>query len=269
MKPILRSYQKEVVSRLENMSDYVTIQDIGTATYGAHIYHLYLAKAKGKHKRKTQNVLISGGVHGIEPAGIFAVLDFLEEKVHDYLDYFTFYAYPCINPSGFELVTYETKSNIGINRTFADHLGSIEARLVRDSLRKGPDSYLFTMDFHETHAAPNAHIPNEFWMWELCKDKKSRVGPQIIKAVEKDTPVCKWENINGEKSVDGVIYYPEACIEDAQDLASFDTFLYKYHTNHAFTIETPRWMSIEKRSELHIRALTVMLEEYLKKMEFY
>lgn len=270
MPSIYRSYQRDVFYRLlkieakEELN--VKVKDISTATYDGFIYHIYLATAKKDNGEKKRNVLLSGGMHGNEPGGVPAILDFLEYHSQLYLDNFNFYAYPCLNPSGYKLNKRETRLDVDLNLSFTDCVNSIEARLVSDSLREGPEKYLFTVDMHECEGDPDGHTPNEFFMWEYCKDEKRRVAPKIIKAVEKDVPICKWKNILCEESENGVIYYPESYIgDDLQKPVTLDEYLHKYHTKHAFTIETPSWMSIEKRSQIHIKVLTTVLDEYLEK----
>lgn len=63
-----------------------------------------------------RRVLITGGVHGDEPAGVEAVLQFLEQSVADYVRHFHFVVIPCVNPSGYEANTRDNGSGEDINR---------------------------------------------------------------------------------------------------------------------------------------------------------
>ena len=52
-----------------------------------------------------RKILLSGVVHGDEPAGIYAILSFFENYIHEYENDFEFTAFPCVNPWGFQNFT--------------------------------------------------------------------------------------------------------------------------------------------------------------------
>ena len=157
---------------------------------------------------------------------------------------------------------------MNINRQFRDRTGSPEVRLIRPLLER----YDFAMDLHEDWPVwkrppnkkeePEGNAPEEFYLWEFCKDKSRRVGGKIVDKVERaGIEVCKNEIIYGDKNNGGVIWYPEDCGTACYAAGtSFDWFLIdKKHTKQSFVIETIRDWSIEKRVLAHIIALKTAL----------
>ncbi len=256
MHDIIRSYKREVVSRLESLPFEKEI--IGTADYDIS-YPIYKIEAG-----KGRDVLISGGVHGNEPAGVYAMLDFLEHHMEDYMDDFRFHAYPCVNPTGFEFHTRKNFDEQNINAAFKLPATTQESAIVIESLQRLNISYLFTMDLHEC-LPDEKDAPEQFFLWEMCDDKKRRVGKKILKNVRKlGIPICNWKRIIGDINDKGVISYPEGfCSQEYADGTSFDAFLRKNYTDHAFTTETHTSWKLEKRIEAQITSLRTVLDSYL------
>ena len=90
-------------------------------------------------------MLLTSGVHGDEPAGIEAVLRFLESAPSTYPG-FEFVVVPCVNPTGYVRSTRENIRGVDINRPFeADD--EEEVRIIKDLL-KG-ECFDCHVDFHE------------------------------------------------------------------------------------------------------------------------
>lgn len=261
MNHIVHSYNREIVSKIESLPYPPRI--IGEIFGKGSTYDMFMVTAgKGKH-----NVLISGSIHGNEISGAYSVVDFLEKHACKYLDDFTFYAYPCINPFGLEWDKRGNPANKNINREFKEGTNCLEALAVMDSLKHGPERYRFTMDFHECMPSPDkeCNISHEFFLWESCRNKKLRLGRKIIEAVEKKFPVCRWDKILGDIADNGVISYPEAMNPNSEFSATFENYLWANYTAQAFTIEVPQMWNIENRIDAHITALCTALDECLKR----
>ena len=89
----LRDYS-EVTERLKDLK--VPIERIGTA-HSYPIHQIRLTSSTHTPRR----VLITGGMHGDEPAGVEAVLQFLARDNTALLKKFSFVIIPCINPYGY------------------------------------------------------------------------------------------------------------------------------------------------------------------------
>lgn len=218
-----------------------------------------------------KKVLISGGVHGDEPAGVYAILHFLKKDIQKYEDKFAFTIFPCVNPYGFVKSTRRNAQNLNINRQFKAESAAEEVNLILAQL----EEYEFTMDFHETwpeavndpEDPPEEH-PSEFYLWEICEDKKLRVGLEIIKNIEKKgLAVCKWPTIYSDTNNGGVIWCPENCHTASYAAGTaFDAYLQSNYTKQAFTIETPSGWKLKDRISAHITSLKTVLKKKIEKI---
>ena len=139
------------------------------------------------------SVLITSGVHGDEPATVEAVLQFLEGFGERYLDRFTFFVIPCVNPSGYEAGTRANSAGQDINRAMSDD-DVIESVTLRRMLRGRRFDILF--DLHEDYEATG------FYMYEGHPDDRL-LGPQIIAAIK-----AKIGPIDSEDNTDAGLELP-------------------------------------------------------------
>ena len=106
----------EVVGRLRSLrSNTVSVGELGKASG-----HPLLAAKIGSRTADRLTVLVTAGVHGDKPAGVEAVLRFIEGPIQEYLDRFFFIVVPCVNPSGYELGTRANSAGRDINRAMSD-----------------------------------------------------------------------------------------------------------------------------------------------------
>lgn len=190
---------------------------------------------------------------------MFAVLEFLETHASDYRDSYRFLAYPCVNPSGFELSTRENARGLDVNRAFTKMSSMQEVRFVRDHLKRIGLEFLFTADMHE--AFPHG----KFFLWEVCPDHDRRVGHEVVRKVEQIAPIWdKKRMIYGDMNSGGVIFYPEGARSKVySDPTTFEQYLQLNHTPQAMTFETPTGWDLELRIRVHIHALRAALDWHL------
>lgn len=218
-----------------------------------------------------RKVLVSGGVHGDEPAGIHAVIAFLGDLEYGpgqrYFEDVTFTILPCVNPIGYENNTRENGDGVDLNREFKHDTEAPETRAILDLL-KGQE-FDFSIDFHETwdepdgvHAEPD---PCQFYMWEICPDVSRRVGTKVIEAISaQGFQICEWPKIYGDTNNGGVIWYPEDCGTKCYAAGTaFDTFMAAHHTPQAFTTESPLRWPRPHRTAIHVVALQTILDARL------
>ena len=233
-------------------------------------YPLYYVHAKSP-KKVYKNIFLSAGIHGNEPAGVYALLNFLEKKAHEYLDNFSFIAFPCVNPSGFE---YDQRGNIdgiNLNLTFNGELSSKESTIVKQFIRKSNITYAFAMDMHEddTYEKVDGYTmkdnPKEFYLYEVSHHKNFFIGPKIIHALEcQGIPICKREQIYYEKcNKNGLILSNGILDPSYRDVDTLDGYLQNF-TKHIFTPETPTCWSLDKRISVQMKTLLLVLDEYIK-----
>ena len=239
----MRNYAK-VTERLKNLK--VPIERIGTA----HSYPIHQIRlASSGHK--PQQVLITGGVHGDEPAGIEAVLQFLERDNTALLKQFSFTIIPCVNPYGYVHETRETRNDIDINRAFeTDNIP--EVAIVKKIL--GQTQFAFAIDFHEDYDATG------FYLYEGNRDEQY-IGPELAAAAKTIGPLDPEDP--GEDAPDlaeGV--YKIATSWGTQGLAPY---LLHFHSEHVIISETPTVWSVEQRVALHLAILDTALSIISKK----
>ena len=239
----MRNYA-EVTERLKRLD--VPIELLGTVhakdNINWPIYQIHLASSAQRPRR----VLITGGMHGDEPAGVEVVLQFLERDNTTLLKNFSFLVIPCINPYGYVHNTRETLDGIDINRAFeTDDVA--EVAIVKKAL--GQTQFSLAIDFHEDYDATG------FYLYEGKRDEKY-IGPRLATAAKAIGPLD-----------------PEDPGEDAPDLAegvykvatSWGTqgltpYLLHFHSEHVIISETPTVWQLEQRVALHLTILDTALD---------
>ena len=234
----MRDYT-EITERLKSLA--VPIERIGTA-HNYPIHQIRLAASAPE----PQQVLITGGVHGDEPAGVEAVLQFLARDNIKRLKNFSFLIIPCINPYGYVHDTRETCGGVDINRAFeTDDIA--EVAIIKKAL--GQTQFSFAIDFHEDYDATG------FYLYEGTRDEKY-IGPQLAAAAEAIGPVDP-EDTDKEAPdlVEGVYKVsPEWGTE------GLIPYLLHFHSKHVIISETPTIWQLERRAALHLTILDTALD---------
>ena len=244
----MRNYA-EVTERLKHLD--VPIELLGTIhakenlNYPIHQIRLVSSADTPRH------ILVTGGVHGDEPAGVEAVLQFLERDNAPLLKQFSFLVIPCINPYGYVHDTRETRNGIDINRSFEAE-GVAEVAIVKKAL--GHTQFSLTIDFHEDYDATG------FYLYEGKRDEKY-IGPDLAIAAKTIGPIDP--NDPGEDAPDlaeGV--YKVATSWGTQGLAPY---LLHFHGEHVIISETPTVWQFEQRVALHLAILDTALSTLSEK----
>ena len=239
----MRNYAK-ITERLKNLE--VPIERIGTA----HSYPIHRIRLTSS-AHKPQQVLITGGMHGDEPAGVEAVLQFMERDNTALLKNFSFVIIPCINPYGYIHNTRETRDDIDINRSFeTDDVD--EVAIIKKALRQ--TQFSLAIDFHEDYDATG------FYLYEGNR-AEHYIGPELAAAAKAIGPLDPDDP--GEDAPDlaeGV--YKVATSWGTQGLAPY---LLHFHSEHVIISETPTIWSLEQRVALHLAILDTALSIISKK----
>ena len=239
----MRNYT-EIIERLKHLN--MPIKLLGTVhakeDLNLPIYQVCLVSSA----RTPQRVLITGGMHGDEPAGVEAVLQFLERDNTPLLKNFSFLVIPCINPYGYVHNTRETLDGIDINRAFeTDNVA--EVAIVKKAL--GQTQFSLAIDFHEDYDATG------FYLYEGKRDEKY-IGPRLAtaaKAVGTLDPEDPGED--APDLAEGV--YKVATSWGTQGLAPY---LLHFHSEHVIISETPTVWQLEQRAALHLTILDTALD---------
>ncbi len=247
MPPTTSRQYADIVTRMQSI-DGATCQVVGDAT-GYPMWSLTLGTAAADR----QQVLLTGGVHGDEPAGVEAVLQFLEGFGATYLERFTFFAIPCVNPSGYEAGTRVNGVGQDINRSMSDD-GVIESVTLRHMLQDRRFDIFF--DFHEDYEATG------FYMYE-AQQQDRLLGAQIVEAVKQIGSIDSDENTDA--GLDTPISEGLFGINPKWREQGWSAYGYFEAATHGLLPETPStaW-PLEQRVAAHHAALRIVLDHYNK-----
>lgn len=242
-----RRYE-DIVKRLKNINySYMNMYELWNTNYGP-IYSINL-KSKSESPIK---IFLTAGVHGDEPAGVEAVVKFLEADNSKLLEHFEFLIIPCLNPYGYSHNVRWNSEGIDINRTFEDNL-SIEAVLIKTLLAdKQLDIFI---DFHEDWEYRG------FYLFEISKNG-NELGKEIINKIGSTCEIKKDEVIDGFINNNGVIKLD--CEEFGERALAL--YLSNHHIQHSITLETPTQWDFDKRVLTHLESLSIILESYLRQV---
>lgn len=200
-------------------------------------------------------VLLTGGMHGEEPAGVEGVLRWLEGGAWSKWRV-NWFVLPCINPYGWERNQRRNAQRYDINRQFRDASDSPEAKLIKRLVRG--KRFLFSMEFHEDVGASG------YYLYELRREPPF-VGEKILRAVRQVVGLNRDPVIDGNRATGrGLIR------RDASELAferrqrwpmAFHLFL--HCTGHVLGSETAVHVSLERRAQAHNAALSAALNAVL------
>ena len=149
-----RSYQDEVVSKIESLKEGFDVETYGELDYEDGKYSLYRLMSKNFDDSKP-SILITGGVHGYETSGVQGALLFLKDKAKSFQEYFNFVVYPCISPWGYETINRWNPHAIDPNRNFKANSEAQECAAIYDSLEKLNIKFHAHFDLHETTDTDN------------------------------------------------------------------------------------------------------------------
>ena len=99
-------------------------------------------------------VAISAGVHGDEPAGVWALLSLVADGLLDAR--YSYRLWPCFNPTGFTAGTRANAEGIDVNRSFGRGGTSPEAKAILTANRDR--AFALSIDLHEDHEASGFYL---------------------------------------------------------------------------------------------------------------
>lgn len=230
---MLRNYA-DITSRVENLN--VPVALLGRV-HDYPIYHVRLASTAPA----PLSILITGGVHGDEPAGVEATLQFLGRDNTELLKRFTFVVIPCINPYGYVHGTRENREGVDINRAF-ETTDVPEVAIVKKAI--GQTQFALAIDFHEDYDA------NGFYLYE-GKRNEAYIGAALADAVKTIGPIdAEDPGEDAPELAEGV--YKVATEWGTQGLAPY---LLHFHSEHVIITETPTVWPLAQRVALHLAIL--------------
>ena len=221
---------------------------IGTV-YDYPIYRLMFGDPQKPH------VLLTAGVHGDEPAGVEAVVRFLERDLTDTLKQFYFTVIPCVNPSGYVNNTRENVDGKDINRAFEEN-DLAEVKILKSILNG--QRFVVHLDMHEDYDGTGTYF------YEGHKHSKWLV-PSITKDVQRIGPLDKHDGDDGQKAIfiDKGVYM----IDPAWGQVGFIPYVLHNHADHVIMTETTSAWPLQTRADIHLLVLDHILAHYCQKQD--
>ncbi len=234
MQSIKRSYQDEVLAKIELLNNEFELINYGALSYDTDKYPLVLIKTPHWDNDKP-TVLVTGGVHGYETSGVQGALRFIESKAMSYAAKFNLIIAPCISPWGYETINRWNPKTIDPNRSFyVDSPAEESAALMQYFDQVNIDVFAH-IDLHETTDTDNTtfrpalsardaneqkewQIPDGFYLVGDTLNPVDDFQQAIIKSVEQVThiapaddegkligvPLSQWGVINYETKALGL-----------------------------------------------------------------
>lgn len=227
-RQIQRSYQKEVVTKMEAIGGEFERVQYGELAYPSGPYPLYGFKSKSWDASKP-TVLVTGGVHGYETSGVHGALLFLKETAAQYLEQFNLIVAPCVSPWGYEIINRWNPEAIDPNRSFVENSPAPESAQVMAFVKGLGVEILAHIDLHETTDSDEQEfrpalaardgldffegsIPDGFYTVGDTENPQPELQKAVIESVAKVTHIAPADpdgTIIGSPVVQfGVINYP-------------------------------------------------------------
>ena len=248
-----RNYET-LIDRLHNIAAKPNAQllQIGEFEACGKSYPMFCVRI-GKDASAKKRVMINAGIHGDEPGGVEAALAFMDRiaTADGLRDRFDFTVLPCNNPTGWERNTRENVNGIDLNREFNAPKPAPEAGIISKTLQGKCFDLIFEM--HEDVDCPG------FYMYEIAEDPAAYIGEQIIEAAESiGCPINRDECIEGTPAANGLIRPKIAKFRKTR--LPLAIFAWRTCGGHVITLEPVTGLSIEKRVQIQLIALTIALD---------
>ena len=216
-----------------------------------------LLAAERSPEGNNPQVLLVGGIHGDEPAGVEAAVRWMESGLADRWP-IGWLVLPCANPCGWSYDRRTDSDNHDLNRSFNLAECCDEIQIIRKAL--AGRRFLFSMDFHEDCDAPGYYICE-------IKARPPFAGEQLIEAVESVLPIWDVPKLDGRKAA------ARGCVRRSpvsnstlrrRRLWPLEFHLLRHHTTHTFCSETPLSFPMEQRVRAHHAALEAALNAIIE-----
>ncbi|MBM3239617.1 M14 family metallocarboxypeptidase [Candidatus Poribacteria bacterium] len=260
----VRSYA-EVVYRLKNLREHLNnlvITKLGEVHCSTETYDMFCIQVGTSTKPYVKRICLAAGIHGDEPAGVEAMLTFLE-NFHEYaalLEGIEVIILPCDNPFGYERNIRSNADGLDLNQQFQDSNRTPEILMIKKAI--GQRSFDMSLDFHEDVESEG------FYLWERKFPtplfppvdggmKGGSIGDAVIQKMAQEYPIERKSQIEGFPNRQGVIFLDKRPLEKGWTL---EHYLFQNGTKYCLTLETPVNMPLQKRVEMHLFALKTSLQ---------
>ncbi len=243
----------DIQSRLPSGEGPWTVQTIGEIHYPSFDAPVW-AVSRSPVSPAKRRCLIVGGVHGNEPAGTEAALQFIAQLVASPSLYpeTAFDIIPLANPWGWVHNRRRNYERYDLNRDFA-RFHTQETRLLRDFLRG--KRYDLALDLHEDSSA------NGFYVYQYAEDTPRPARDLITQERAAGHSIAQEARMVILTARDGVIRAPMWTLYFVRAIRtmSIGNVLRLDYSDRAYTLETPSSFPMETRVDMDLLALHYFL----------
>jgi len=250
---VVRSFD-EAQSRMTTLvesSENMTLRMLGETDAWPLIMLSFSPDVPANHR-----VLLTGGVHGNEPAGTEALLQFAATLALGDVECqdTAFDIVPIVNPWGWERHRRRTGEHIDLNRDFATFAGR-ETVIMRDLCAR--ESYDLMVDLHE-----DSHVMG-FYFYRLAHPGEALCRHVIDRVRDTGHPIHDGRVSRIFRARDGVI----SCamwslrLARATEQLSVSNYFRLQGCPQSFLFESPSRLPLEERVAMHLAALDALLEQ--------
>lgn len=223
-----RSYESEVVSKIQPLRDRFDVEEYGRLDYGDESFPLLAIRSRDWND-DLPVILVTGGVHGYETSGVHGALQFVDQHAAEYAGRVNLLVAPCVSPWAYERIHRWNPSAIDPNRSFYENSPAEESAALLRLVAPIRDRALVHIDLHETTDTDETEfrpalaardgkpftpggIPDGFYLVDDSENPQPEFQQAVIEAVEKVTHIAPADD-NGEMIgspvvARGVIEYP-------------------------------------------------------------
>jgi len=229
-QPRQRSYEGDVVARIEALADRFEILTYGRLDYAGETYTLFALRGAA-YDPTLPTALVTGGVHGYETSGVMGALAFLETRASQYAGKVNLVVTPCVSPWAYERINRWNYDAIDPNRNFHVDSDARECTALIELVASQSGPFLLHIDLHETTDSDESEfrpalaardgetyepgaVPDGFYLVGDSENPQAAFQQAIILAVENITHIAPPDGagkiIGSPVVAPGVIEYPQA-----------------------------------------------------------
>jgi protein MpaA len=227
---------------------------LGPFESGGHSYSVPRFSFLGPNSADPIRIGLFGAIHGDEPAGAFALAEFINRLVQqpELAENFELQIYPICNPTGFEDNTRHSRSGRDLNREFWRGSSEPEVQILERELQHSHFSGLVQLHADDTSDGIYGFVKGHTLTEHLLR-------PALIEA-SRSLPRNVNATIDGFAARDGIIYdlYEGVLAAPARmDPVPFE-----------IVFETPHAAPLELQVKALVVAITTILTEYRRLVSF-
>ncbi|WP_019026976.1 M14 family metallopeptidase [Colwellia piezophila] len=189
---IKRSYQDEVLAKLELLSASFEMVQYGSLSVDASRYPLYALQSKD-WQMNNKTVLVTGGVHGYETSGVQGAIRFLATSAKDFSEQFNIIVVPCVSPWGYETINRWNNNAIDPNRSFYADSPAEESAALMTFINELDVDIAMHIDLHETTDTDNSEFRPALAARDAIEQKSWNIPDGFYLVADSTKPVADFQ----------------------------------------------------------------------------